>query len=233
VKERGNPRPRPINWPAVRESLAQTIATLKSGREYPGLLRFLIGRVFYTDPINTVIAFMTLFTLNVAMNAGLDKAAAEKRVDYVMLSAITFAVAGGFIWGRLCDRLGPKRTLNWVMRAWMAIFALAACVGMFGLPLFWMAVVAASAGFCLGGVWAADRPYMLRLTPPSRIGEFYGLYGMVGRFSAITGPLLWGLVTKVAIDGFGAKPLTAQGVAVLVLLGLMVVSYVILQPVSD
>ena len=42
---------------------------------------------------------------------------------------------------------------------------------------------------------------MLRLTPPDRIGEFYGLYGMVGRFSAITGPIIWAIVTSALIKG--------------------------------
>ena len=74
---------------------------------------------------------------------------------------------------------------------------------------------------------------MLRLTPPDRIGEFYGLYGMVGRFSAVTGPLLWAAVTGIAIHLFNVTPLRAQGMAILTLLVLMIVSYCILQPVSD
>ena len=75
---------------------------------------------------------------------------------------------------------------------------------------------------------------MLRLTPPSRIGEFYGLYGMVGRFSAITGPLIWAIVTRLTItDARDLPPQVGQGIGVLVLLALIVVSYVILQPVSD
>jgi UMF1 family MFS transporter len=114
----------------------------------------------------------------------------------------------------------------------MGIFVLAALVGVLRLPLLFMFIVAALAGFALGGVWAADRPFMLRLTPPDRIGEFYGLYGMVGRFSAITGPIVWAIVTSALIRG-GATPLMAQGIAVLVLLALVIVSYVILRPVSD
>lgn len=115
----------------------------------------------------------------------------------------------------------------------MGIFVLAGCVGVFGLPLWVMYVVACLAGFALGGIWAADRPYMLRLTPPHRIGEFYGLYGMVGRFSAITGPLLWAGITSVAVHVFHARPLMGQGIAVFTLLILMVTSYIILQPISD
>ena len=69
--------------------------------------------------------------------------------------------------------------------------------------------------------------------PAARIGEFYGLYGMVGRFSNITGPAIWALVTYLTIDRLGLQPRVGQGIGVLVLLMLVILSYVILQPVSD
>jgi UMF1 family MFS transporter len=150
-----------------------------------------------------------------------------------MLSAITFAVVGGFTWGFMADRAGPRRTLNWVLRAWMAIFIMAALVGILGLPLWALYIVACSAGFSLGGIWAADRPYMLRLTPPTRVGEFYGLYGMVGRFSAITGPLIWAGMAFITITTLGLSPEKGQGFGVLVLLLLVFVGYTILQKVDD
>jgi UMF1 family MFS transporter len=233
VKERGNPRPRPIDWAMVRDSTSQTLRTLRSGKKYPGLVRFLVGRVFYTDSINTVISVMALYTVNVAVSTGLTEAQGQKQAQLIMLFAITFAVAGGFFWGWMTDRLGPKRTLNYVLRAWMAVFAFAGVVGIVGLPLWCLFLVAASAGFSLGGVWASDRPYMLRLTPPARVGEFYGLYGMVGRFSAITGPVLWAISTRVAIRVFGLEPRVGQGISVIVLMTMVVASYVILQPISD
>jgi UMF1 family MFS transporter len=233
VRERGNPNPRPINLRTVRESLAETIRTLREGERYPGLLRFLVGRIFYTDAINTVIAIMALYTVNVAVGTGLSETEGERQAQLILMSAITFAVIGGFAWGWMTDRLGPKRTLNLVLLAWVAIFLCAALVGILSLPLWTLFVVAGSAGFALGGVWAADRPFMLRLTPPSRIGEFYGLYGMVGRFSAITGPMIWAGVTYITIQRMGMEPQVGQGIGVLVLLGMIVTSFVILQPVSD
>src|ERR1043166_2016729 len=231
VRERGNPNPRPINFEMVRNSTNQTIQTLRASRAYPGLLRFLIGRVFYTDPINTVISIMSLYTVNVAMRSGLDKSAGEGRANQIMFFAIVFAILGGLFWGWLADKHGPKRTLNHVLRCWMVIFMGAASVGIFDLPIWTMYGVAASAGFCLGGVWASDRPYMLRLTPPDRVGEFYGLYGMVGRFSAVTGPLIWAASTSFTNTVLHFDPLRSQGIAVLVLLLLMFLSYWILQPV--
>jgi UMF1 family MFS transporter len=234
VKERGNPNPREVfSLRMVRESTHDTIRTMRSGREYPGLVRFLVGRVFYTDSINTVIGIMGLYTVNVAISTGLSTKQGEETAKIVLMSAITFAVLGGLAWGWLVDRLGPKRTLNYVLLMWIGVFLLAAAIGIFRLPVWALYVVASSAGVALGGIWAADRPYMLRLAPPSRIGEFYGLYGMVGRFSAISGPLIWAAVTWLTINVLHLPPHVGQGLGVLVLLLLIVVGYVILQPVSD
>jgi UMF1 family MFS transporter len=92
-----------------------------------------------------------------------------------------------------------------------------------GRGFFW--AVAPVAGVALGGTWAADRPLMLRLSPPRYLGQFYGLYAMVGRFAAILGPLLW----TVIVDGFG----WGRPAAVLSLLVMVVISAVILVPVDD
>ena len=234
VRERGNPDPRPIlSWQAIRESTAKTLATLRSGREFPGLLRFLLGRVFYTDAINTVIAFMGLYVVNVAVAAGRDEVSAQKLVMYVMAPAIGFAVVGGFVWGHWVDRIGPRRTLDRVLWLWVATFLVAAAVGLFSLPIGVLFVVAVMAGIALGGVWSADRPLMLRLTPPDRIGEFYGLYGMVGRFSAVMGPFIWANVARVATGSFGITPARAQGFNILVLLVFIGIARWILAPVTD
>ena len=56
---------------------------------------------------------------------------------------------------------------------------------------------------------------------------------MVGRFSAITGPALWAMTTYWLVERSGADVLTGEGVAILVLLLMIVVSYVILRPVTD
>jgi UMF1 family MFS transporter len=234
VKERGNPHPRRVfGWRVVRESTTETLRTLRSGQDHPGLIRFLVGRVFYTDAINTVISIMALYTVNVAVASGLDQEAGETMAQLIMLSAITFAVIGGFVWGRLVDRVGPKRTLDAVLWLWVATFIGAALIGILALPVHVLFVVASMAGVALGGIWSADRPLMLRLTPPDRIGEFYGLYGMVGRFSAITGPVIWAAVATLTIRYAGMPPARGQGVAVLVLLMLVLTARWILRPVSD
>jgi UMF1 family MFS transporter len=234
VKERGNPSPREIfSLRMLRDSTRDTIHAMRSSREHPGLMRFLIGRVFYTDSTTTVINIMALYTINVAVSTGVSRVQGEETAKLIMMTAITFAVAGGFAWGWLVDRVGPKRTLNLVLYLWAGVFVAAAAIGIVGLPLWTLYVVACSAGVALGGISAADRTYMLRLTPPARIGEFYGLYGMVGRFSALLGPMIWAGVTWLTIHRLHLAPNVGEGIGVLVLLSFIVISYAILQPVSD
>jgi UMF1 family MFS transporter len=234
VGERGNDNPRPVfTLDAVAESLRQTIQTLKSGHRFPGLLRFLVGRAFYTDAINTVILFMSLYTVNVAISTGLTKENGEQKAQLVLMSAITAAIIGGVLWGFIVDRIGPKRTLDIVLGGWMATFTTAACVGFLHLPIMWLFIVACAAGICLGGTWASDRPLMLRLTPPDRVGEFYGLYGMVGRFSAVTGPLIWGATTWITVEKSHMPVLQGEAFAILSLLAMVLIAFSILRRVSD
>ncbi|HVB30157.1 MAG TPA: MFS transporter [Gemmatimonadaceae bacterium] len=234
VRERGNAHPRPIfTWTAVTESVRQTVRTLQSGNRYPGLLRFLVGRAFYTDAINTVIIFMSLYTVNVAISTGLSKEDGQQKAQLVLMSAITAAIFGGILWGFAVDRLGSKRTLMIVLTGWVATFTLAAFVGFLHLPIAWLFVVACGAGICLGGTWASDRPLMLRLTPPDRVGEFYGLYGMVGRFSAVTGPILWGATTWLTVERGHMPVVRGEAFAILSLLAMMLAGLAIVRRVSD
>jgi UMF1 family MFS transporter len=66
---------------------------------------------------------------------------------------------------------------------------------------------------------------MLALAPPARVGEFYGLYSMVGRFAAVVGPLLWAFVAEGL--GYG------RPAAVFALFVMVCISFAILRGVDD
>ena len=72
---------------------------------------------------------------------------------------------------------------------------------------------------------------MLRLSPPDKIGEFFGLYGLAGKFSAVTGPILYGVIVSTLLNaGWGAG---AYQVGIFSFLALMVVGVAILRGVPD
>lgn len=207
-----------IDSGTVRRAAVQVRHTVAHSARYRGLRRFLVGRVFYADPVNTAIVFMGVYVTN-------EVGFTAREAQVVLLVAIAAAVLGGLIWGVVVDRIGPKHSLNLVLILWMVILLGAMAVAIFSLPkaLFWG--IACLAGIALGGTWAADRPYMLLLSPPRYVGEFYGLYSLVGRFAAVMGPALWALVADTL--GFG------RPAAIGSLLVMVIISFVILQGVDD
>ncbi len=217
VRERPR-RVAPVGVRSLGRAFTEIGQTVRRAGRYPGLGRFLIGRAFYADAANTLIVFMTIY---VTQELGFT----TDQAQFLLLATIPSAVVGGFVWGVVVDRLGPKRTLNMVLLLWLFVLALAVAIPVLGLPRELIWVAGSLAGIALGGLWTADRPYMLRLTPPRYLGQFYGLYSMVGRFAAIVGPALWGLIVTTLEWG---RPAAVGSLFVLV-----AIAYLILRGVSD
>ena len=201
-------------------SWSQLRTTIAHAREVPGLLRFLVGRFFYTDPVNTVIVVMSVFATEAI---GLTKTQA----NLVLLGLTVAAVVASFGWGFLVERIGPKRTLMYVLGSWCVGLVIGGAV--LSVPTFLIAGLLLGSG--LGGVWTSDRVFMLRLSPPDRIGEFFGLYGLAGKFSAVTGPVLYGAIVAYGLKaGWGGL---AYQLGILSFLILMVIGILLLRGVPD
>jgi MFS transporter, UMF1 family len=188
---RERPRPSPTGpAPSWRKVISNLAVSWRTASRHPGVVRFLVGRFFYTDAINTLIGgFLVVFAQQeIGFDAG--------QVQALTIIGIASAIVGGLVAGWLVDRAGPRIILHGVLTVWIATMAIGIAAAAANLEdLGW--VVGVAGGLALGATWAADRAYMARLTPAHLYGEFYGLYGTVGRFATILGPLLWALVVDV------------------------------------
>jgi UMF1 family MFS transporter len=204
--------------PPITRSLARLVDAWRRAGQYPGVVRFLVGRFFYTDAVNTLISgFLTIYAIK-------EVGFSDSQVQDLLIVAIAGSIAGGLLGGRLVDRVGPRRLLHWTLHTWVVAFVVGIMAGVTG----WQALawpLGALGGLALGSTWAADRVYMQRISPPRHLGEFYGLYATVGRFATILGPLIWGLVVGVA-----GLP---REVALVALTALLLVGRLVLQKVSD
>lgn len=220
------PAPAPVAWADLRGSLTQIALTVRHAREVPGLLRFLTGRFFYSDAVNTLIVVMSVIAVR-------GMRLTQGQFLYVSLVLVVVAVLAAFGWGRLVDRFGPKRTLiavlaSWVVGLLLGVVALALPGTTPGIAIF--VVAGAIVGSGLGGVQVADRVLMIRLSPPARLGEFFGLYGLVGKGSQVIGQLLYGAIVFLFIDSLGNG---AYQLAILTLLLTMGIGMWLVWPVSD
>jgi UMF1 family MFS transporter len=198
---------------------SQTFRTVRSLREYPGLGRFLAARFFYTDALATSITIMTVFAVQ-AVGFSVD----ESKIVFLFLTLA--AIGAGFMWGKLTDRWGPKRTLFIVLCTWAVALAMGA--------LFLAKVPFLVAGIIIGsgfsGMQVADRVLMYRLSPPDRLGEFYGLYGLVGKGSQVLGALAYGLTLFLLFDSLGT---VAYQIGIMTLLGTMLIGMYLVRGVPE
>jgi UMF1 family MFS transporter len=175
----------------VADTLVRVGNTLRTLQRIPGLGRFLAAHYLYTDAVNTVILFMAVYATRVG-------GFSSPEVTRLLALSTVFAIVGAFGQGRVVDRWGAKRALYGALALWALGLGLALAAP--EKAAFWF--VGPVTGTALGALWAADRVLMLRLSPPAALGELYGIYGMVGRFAAITGPLVWGTVVY-ALEDYG------------------------------
>lgn len=226
VRDRRQEAATPLTAGDVLGSLGQLRETIAHARLVPGLPRFLLGRFFYSDAVNTLIVVMSVVAV---------KAVGLTQGQWLMTSVLltVVAIVASFGWGYLVDRTGPKRTLltvlgSWVVGLLLGTFSLGLSGTTLGMALFVLAGAILGSG--LGGVQVADRVFMIRLSPPARLGEFFGLYGLVGKGSQVIGQLLYGLILFFLFDSLGNG---AYQIAIISLLVTMLIGLWLVWPVSD
>ncbi|HKU47538.1 MAG TPA: MFS transporter [Burkholderiales bacterium] len=180
LKERALPQPRMDSpWARIRETLAHA-------RRYRDLRRFLLCILFYQAGITAVVALAAIY--------------AEQAMKFTMPQTITLilvvnvtAAIGAFGFGYLQDRIGHVRALSLTLVGWIAMVLIAGLAQ--GAGTFWLA--ANLAGLCMGSSQAAGRAVVGYLAPPSRLAEFFGLWGLAVKAASIFGPITYGLVTWI------------------------------------
>jgi MFS transporter, UMF1 family len=193
----------------LRIAYGDVYRTLKNLGGYAGVGTFILATVLYTDAANTAIANMALYGRVVF---GMDTG----QVTSLLLFSTVFAIVGSTLFGFMCDRAGPKRTLLVVLVLWLVAIVLAA-----GAVGAWMLFVAGPfVGVALGGMWTVGRVMLVALSPPEKLGEFFGLFSLAGKVSAVFGPALTALLLFVFGGGAVGYRLAIGSLAVIMAAGI-------------
>lgn len=185
LKERAVPQPG--RHDLIAESFGRVLDTWREASRYRDLVRFLLCIVFYQAGIQAVI---TLAAIYAEQAMGFT----TRQTLLLILVVNLTAAAGAFAFGHVQDRIGHRRALAVTLLGWMVaiLFAWAAQ----GPALFWIA--ANLIGLCLGSSQSAGRALIGYLSPEARRAEFFGLWGLAVKLSAILGPLTYGLASWVS-----------------------------------
>lgn len=173
-------------------SLLQTFCEL---RRHKQAFVFLLAYFFYIDGVDTIITMATAYGRDLGFGVSL------LIVVLLVIQIVAFPCA--LFFGRLAERFSARRMIF----VGIAIYGLVVGIA-FLLPsiekmsvkiaVFWLlAVLVATA---MGGIQALSRSYFCRLIPPEKSAEFFGFYNISGKFAAITGPFLMGLIGQISGD---------------------------------
>ena len=214
LKERPRQVTRSTVLGKVSLGFSQLSGNLRSLHRFPGLRQFLMARFLYAMGINTAVAFAVVFASN---TLGLS----DREILLIFFAGALVAIPSAVYWGTVVDRIGPRPVLTISILVWIGLLLFAVGIPWLSLTkhLYW--AVGLLVGVAMSGVWTADRPYMLSLTPPQYLGEFFGLHGIVGKSGRVIGPFMWGFISVTLALG--------QSAVLLGLVGCLVLSYVILM----
>jgi len=172
---------------AASHGLRSMTASLREIWGHSRARRFLSAYFIYEDGVNTVIVFSSIFA---ATTLGFR---AEELILLYLVVQVT-ALGGSFAMAAPIDRWGAKRVIMLSLALW-ALVSVIACLT-HTKQVFWM--VAAIAGLGLGTVQAASRAMFAGFIPKGREAAFFGVYSLVGKTSAVLGPLVFGYVSAMA-----------------------------------
>ena len=191
----------------------RTVKTLRRIREFPQITRFLLSYFIYIDGVNTVIYFSGIYASD---TLGFSMAEVIQFFAIVQASAIS----GSYIFGFLTDKLGAKKTIQFTLILWMVVVL----GGFLSQSAFSFYMVGLIAGIAMGSSQASSRALMGRLIPEGAEAEFFGFYALTGKFSAVLGPLFFGLTSTIT---------GSQRLAVLSVLLFFVAGYLLLRRVDE
>ncbi|MDP6944594.1 MAG: MFS transporter [Myxococcota bacterium] len=183
VRERGEPLR--DDGPGVWEQLARTIGRI---RRNPDLARFFVAFFFYNDGIATTIAFAGLYA------TGTLGFSAEETIVLIGVVQVAGAV-GAFSLGFVADKVGHARTIMGTLCAWIGLMLCAYFVTTKGA--FWG--VALGVGLVMGATQSASRGFLASVASTDA-GELFGFKAVAGKFSAVMGPLLFGVISEATGD---------------------------------
>ena len=196
---------------SAMRGLRLTLTTLReiARRKEPG--KFLFSYLLYEDGVSTVIVFSSIFA---ATTLGFQ----PRELIFLYLAVQATALLGSLVMAKPIDLWGPKKVVMMSLVLWTSVAVTAFFVET--KNHFW--VIATCAGLGLGTVQAASRAFYTQFIPEGKEAEYFGLYSLAGKSSAVIGPIIFGEISTT----YGSQRPAILSVAAFFLIGLIILCFV-------
>ncbi|MFC6261249.1 MFS transporter [Levilactobacillus fujinensis] len=190
----------------LRQSWQRVWTTVANLRQHKQLAWFLVAYFCYIDGVDTIFTMAT----SIGLDIGIDSTTLILVLLVVQLVAFPFSIFYGWLANKTSTRTGILIAI--------IVYLLICADALFlrSTTDFW--VLAVLVGTSQGGIQALSRSYFGRLVPKDRSSEFFGFYNILGKFSAVLGPILVGIVTQMT----GQSRIGAASLSILFVIGLVI-----------
>ena len=197
---------------AMRDGFSQIALTLRSLKNLKNTAIFLLAYWCYIDGVDTIIRMATDY--------GTALGFPSESLIVALLITQFVAFPSAILYNILGKKIGVRRAILIAIGA----YALIAVIGFFMNDVSQFYILACCIGLFQGGIQALSRSYYTRLIPKEHTSEFYGFFNMLGKFAAIIGPFLVGLVTLITGE---------QRYGIVSLVILFLVGFILLRKVDE
>ena len=192
--------------------ITRIVNTAKKIRNFKHLLLFLIAFMIYNDGIQTVIRLSTVY-------GSTEIGISDKDLMITLLLIQFIAIFGSLLFGKLGEKFSAKKALMVTLLLWSFVVIYAYFMTT-TLEYYFLGGIV---GIAMGGSQSLSRSLYGSMIPTKATAEFYGFYSVFSKFSAIWGPLVFGVINILA---------GSSRQAILSLIGFFIVGLVLLSLVD-
>lgn len=168
----------------LRTALTRLGETLGELRRYRQAFLLLFAMLIYNDGITTIIRLAVLYGRELGLESR-DLISAILVVQFV-----GFPCAFAFGW--LAGKISAKRAILCGLAVYVVVTLIAWRLDSVG-EFYALAI---GVGMVQGGCQALSRSLFASMIPAHKSAEFFGLFGVLERFSSVLGPLVFGLTIE-------------------------------------
>lgn len=193
-----------VSGKRLTETFRQLIRTIRDIVGHSNVALFLFAYWLYIDGVFTII--------KMAVDYGLSQGLSMQDLIVAILITNFVGFPAALAFGRIGLRIGAKSGLVIALLIYIVVTFAAAFI----TTEIEFYVLAVSIGLVQGGVQSLSRSFFARMIPARQSAEYFGFFNMIGKFSAVLGPILTGVVAL----GFGSQRIGILSILVLFIAGL-------------
>ncbi|WP_238886709.1 MFS transporter [Clostridium sp. YIM B02551] len=169
----------------IIKELKKLWIALKKLKNNRNVFLFLLAFFFYIDGVHTVFTMATAYGIDI----GIDSNTIMKILVVIQIVAFPFAI----LYGMLAKKFSTKI----MILIGIITYTIVSIYAFFIKTQFDFWILSILVASAQGGIQALSRSFYGKIIPKENSAEYFGIYNIFGRISAVIGPLLIGIIGTI------------------------------------